>query len=680
MLSTLLPDYLDYLEEKAIPVIKEDRDRFSIVYQTIEEYCKKNRIMLSDRNILCNVLDRTYIATHEYKLYTCWPLSVSNDLTNEIYNMTRDLAESKLTRMKTVKEDEEFVIEYDLRIIARVFKVHKHNNKEPIDIIQPVIINDLYYLPAEIELIDVYYQMYDCGQISERKQAAKLEKILLLECMKKKLGYDQEMFRSIERDLRHNQSSDLKHNQSSDLKNNQSSDLKHKSSKKGGNGRGNGRDRDSSNVGSAYIAHEVSVYSNSTPTRHVASYRKLDVDRDLANYYEYTDIDGKTSVTKKTIPIDQITHGMLGISDEKTTTPNIEILDDLDSGIGAVTTPTNLDDIDHNDRGDNNDSDNDNNSVNDNDNDSVNDNNSNSDDSNGHIDQSDIDNKMGGMEMFDNLADSYIDNWRGGHGGHGGFGSSIVVGGSSCADAKRSILEGGKVDLFNSLPSDLILIGYWAYDLLIYGKGKCHNVEKIQVMGATDPSALLDVLKKFFSKKKIKIHSKKQNLFIPKDFRLEKYTYYMEFKTQTGLVDKPFLDFYNCANFDCIPYFNLHGYKIANFYVILRFLFIDLWIIKVVNQVGGINEAAMKSKQLTIWKIITQIQHLIDTGKYDSVQFENFAGVFRKYTTDKKLTALNSKMFYPYYPYVYEKNKNTLRSFKRADADQSATSKPKSTK
>jgi hypothetical protein len=427
-LSSLLDtDFLNRVFEHGKEVIKADRDKFKIIWDAIELYCVENKLIISDRYALVGKQNElTPIFEKNYKIYTSNPFRHSNNLINKIHQLTKDEKFSAFCRLKTVQEQEEFTIEYDTRNVCTMYKLQKHKSTEPDDIIKPTDISGLLYMPAEIELIDVYHDLYTMN----KPDAAREFETLLYEqvAMRKEKG---------------------------------------------------------------------------------------------------------------------------------------------------------------------------------------------------------------------------------------------ILGSGDCKENKKNLLEAIKISLvkdwlYKHNKNKYILIGPWAHDWYKLGhKSLCVNLEKIQLVGNVQPSELLHELKIYVNQiHNFDITMREQELHIPKDFRTARYTYYMSIKSEKGTIEKPFLDLFNCANFEVIPYTVIDKIPIGHKWVLLRFLFIDLWIIRVVKTLGIISADVLDKKLVYLWNLIGFLR----TNEEMTIGELQFMGTHKDYIVDKKISNLKEKMFYPYYPYMYFKENGKYRS------------------
>lgn len=425
-LSTLLSvDFLSDVQNEGLTTIKADRNKYKPIWKAIERYCGTNKIIISDKYVLTDKQDELVpIYEKNYKIYTSNPFRHANNLVNLIHQTMTNSQDRKFTRLKTIIEKEEFVIEYDMRQVAFIYKLQKHKTTEPNDIIKPIDIKGVLYMPAEIELIDIYHNLYKMQNCEEME---KMEKVLYEQVRKRK--------------------------------------------------------------------------------------------------------------------------------------------------------------------------------------------------------------------------------------------EEGIIGGQSCKDLKKEFLEAMKISIVKDwLPKkeNTILVGAWAHDWIVYGKDKlCANIEKVQLISEIKPDDMLSQLQLYVGKlaSNASISMREQELHIPKDFRTSRYTYYLQIKSAMNIIEKPFLDLFNSADFEIIPYKNINGINLGQQWVLLRFLFIDLWIIRVIKTLGLLSEDILNKKLIYLWRIIEFFR-----SDMELTEFGEFIGIYRDYSIDKKIQGLSqTKKYYPYYPDVYLKESNHYR-------------------
>jgi hypothetical protein len=211
---------------------------------------------------------------------------------------------------------------------------------------------------------------------------------------------------------------------------------------------------------------------------------------------------------------------------------------------------------------------------------------------------------------------------------------------------------------------ELILLGSWAHDIIV-ANDSCVNSDKVQVMGEMDKDSLLNELKIFINKiAKFSITYREQELHIPKDFRTKRITYYIKIASERGTIEKPFLDLFNCAEFEIIPCCKIKNTFIAHKWIQLRFLFIDLWILKMIKKLNIINDENISKKNDLILKMIdffrSDIPKLLELFK-----FIIYKGTYINYNIDKKMQNLHTTMYHPYYPEITMRKNKVYREIRK---------------
>jgi hypothetical protein len=118
------------------------------------------------------------------------------------------------------------------------------------------------------------------------------------------------------------------------------------------------------------------------------------------------------------------------------------------------------------------------------------------------------------------------------------------------------------------------------------------NIDKLQVISNEDPVNYINRLGGFISKySSLKMEYRKHDLKIPYDTRTARYTVYLWYPSGRKPVKKSFMDVFNSAAFELVPYnevkIGTKKYRVANDYVKLRFLAIDMWILRMVMKMNA---------------------------------------------------------------------------------------------
>lgn len=275
-----------------------------------------------------------------------------------------------------------------------------------------------------------------------------------------------------------------------------------------------------------------------------------------------------------------------------------------------------------------------------------------------------------------------------------GKGGSAACNTTTCKQHRRIDIALIRTVIFQHfIKSNFILIGGWAKAAIIYNKlikednlsisTNIFNVhEKLQIISSadikTDIAALSAFLKRYTD---FEISYHEHNMYIPKDFRIRRFTVRIHYPTTSGIKEKPLMDIFNAASYELIPYkqinipeisinththapqnktkhtSNFNSFKIGNIYVLLRFAMIDLLIIKMIAHRGKITAVAAAQHLENIMNIISDIKQ----NKYEWIKTAfttEYYGIDINYAIYKKLEDLKKEnMHRPYIPELALKQK-----------------------
>lgn len=265
--------------------------------------------------------------------------------------------------------------------------------------------------------------------------------------------------------------------------------------------------------------------------------------------------------------------------------------------------------------------------------------------------------------------------------------SGLIIGGVVCSKRQASELENMKLLTVTKflINRDIILIGPWAVLEIssgVLGKSlvevtqmteKIHGeecnkcIEKVQIIIDCSIDSFIAEYTKFLGKySKAIVKYKEQPLHLMFDFRLTKYTIYLTFEDPCGIVEKPIMDVFTCAEYSLISYTSSQRFlvkkgdgsytknlKIGTLYVILRFMMLDVWLLKIVQRLNLLTKEMLETK---INIIIGYMKYLRKLKVVASKAFSNYyLGVYENESRAKKKNALvvfesNRKKTYPYIP------------------------------
>lgn len=204
--------------------------------------------------------------------------------------------------------------------------------------------------------------------------------------------------------------------------------------------------------------------------------------------------------------------------------------------------------------------------------------------------------------------------------------------------------------------SKSILIGSYAIDALRIDT-QYHS--RIQFITS---KSINDVVREISRLLEIPCKPVQFNVNLATDFQLTKHTIYIETKQGSQI---PICDVFNSTEYELIPIWDEHNISyndimIGNPYVIMRFLYIDIWLFKMIS---GISGASMDSKIRELWVCIHELRNYINKAfnlNPSSVfQLDNYIGDYTNPVVAKKKMikdiGYHAKPYYPQFSHL-EKN------------------------
>ncbi len=187
-----------------------------------------------------------------------------------------------------------------------------------------------------------------------------------------------------------------------------------------------------------------------------------------------------------------------------------------------------------------------------------------------------------------------------------------------------------------------ILIGDYALKMQELVK----NANRIQFISSIDIADITKMVNNILANinkgSKFKTTFVRYPLNIPSDFQIMKYTIYVSDNRNNQI---PIIDVFNSSAFEMIPYTIINNVKVATKWVILRFLFIDIWILKLIMNLS--KNTGLKSKVHELLRsadMLRDVNMISDDIKYDGVYINE--SVAKK----KRIKEISDIFFPIYYP------------------------------
>jgi len=154
---------------------------------------------------------------------------------------------------------------------------------------------------------------------------------------------------------------------------------------------------------------------------------------------------------------------------------------------------------------------------------------------------------------------------------------------------------------------DYIVVGSWA-TIELTDQPQLSKLQIISKNKIEDDIAALSQFLKLYTEYGITWNE--HNMHIPQDFRVHRITVHVQYPTcDGGIKEKPLLDIFNSAQFELIPYINMSNNSIGNYWVLLRFLMIDLLVIRLIWRLGRIDEKVKNRHLNDIFTVMGNIRN-----------------------------------------------------------------------
>lgn len=220
--------------------------------------------------------------------------------------------------------------------------------------------------------------------------------------------------------------------------------------------------------------------------------------------------------------------------------------------------------------------------------------------------------------------------------------------------------------------SDNVLVGDYALGYLGSTLTQSPRVQFISSMHVADLAAAIGIeINKQLPNLQLygyKVTFIKYSLNLPTDFQITKHTLYINFDKE----QIPIVDIFNSSIFEMIPYWivgridqvklskpllskTIKPIKIGNPWVLLRFRFIDLWVLKLITKINDQESKFLNNKILFLLNSICSLRKLtmsqLNNDPSRLFQITDYTGVYISETVaKKKLIKKTGERFAMYYP------------------------------
>jgi hypothetical protein len=228
-----------------------------------------------------------------------------------------------------------------------------------------------------------------------------------------------------------------------------------------------------------------------------------------------------------------------------------------------------------------------------------------------------------------------------------------------CAKKQSSFLLSVKRDIVENFiaNSEHILMGGWAVRILDKSYAYTTSIEKEVIQIASSGTAQLavnDISAHIEKYSDVSVsHVVQRNIDLG-DSRSKKYKIYIHIKNTDGSeFKKPVVDIFNISEFELIPYNPIKvdavEIRIANMFVILKYLYVDLLNVQVLKGMGQIPDTFAKKRISVIYSFINDTLNP-ELNLIKSCFGIDYIGVYSDQGISENLKKNKSHIFYPYYP------------------------------
>lgn len=221
--------------------------------------------------------------------------------------------------------------------------------------------------------------------------------------------------------------------------------------------------------------------------------------------------------------------------------------------------------------------------------------------------------------------------------------TSLVTGGASAKLAAKNIHLCLIRDLIK--PNSYILIG----DHAMTAMGLLDSGSRVQFIAPDDIDDIRKKCERCILRRDtdIKITYMRYQLNLPDDFQILKYTLYLNDKDGQVAI----ADIFNSSAFEPIPFARVGGIRVGNPWVLLRFIFIDIWVLKLILNLDQNAADFIKTKITDNLSRADMLREKIFKNIAETFQLVDYGGRYVDETVaKKKLIKERGERFPIFYP------------------------------
>lgn len=172
-----------------------------------------------------------------------------------------------------------------------------------------------------------------------------------------------------------------------------------------------------------------------------------------------------------------------------------------------------------------------------------------------------------------------------------------------------------------------------------------NQANRLQIITDVDPEHIKNIIKHELGQEIVVVN---HNIRLQFDFQITKNSVYVKHNDNQTLL----VEIYNSTTYELVPYITHNNIKFGSYWVILKWIFVDIWILKMINakhtEIAGINKLLNNATKLR--------QILYEKYKEDPFsvfQLTNYQGTYiSDIVAKKKLINESNVRIRPYYPHI----------------------------
>ena len=174
----------------------------------------------------------------------------------------------------------------------------------------------------------------------------------------------------------------------------------------------------------------------------------------------------------------------------------------------------------------------------------------------------------------------------------------------------------------------------------------------VQIIAA-NPKHMIESLKEYMTEfVGANVRVKKYDMNLPDDFRIRKFVVSIVANKNTYYI----ANIFNSAFYELIPFVSIGNFKVGTPLVLLRFMFADLWFMRILRFFGMIDAQRYKKNIMSLFSNIDTMHAIWINEKIEVLPM--YIGTY----IDENCSKKKGELIYPYYPAKYKLEHGSFRT------------------